>query len=242
VIGWDYGADSAQYLPAEDRWQGLGRLPLDHGECYVHGVAIRDAVFAWNCGIPDAWYPGLGWTDVEGGPMDRQAEIDETFVGSQGRAVPAGSVAVVEQVDNVRDGRNLTIGAADAPMHLWVWRPLTAPPSPPAPGRDDAEYVATNFLLAWGGYEPYLPTLATQDVLDRCREGSGGCARLGGGDFTDDWRLVDVVGGDEPGAFEVSVDLVPRDGPEVRQVFLVGPGTAADGGVQALVVLDARPG
>lgn len=241
VLAWDYLADSARYLPGEDRWQGLGRLPLDHGECYVHGVAIEDTVFAWNCGIPDAWYPGVGWTDVEGGPAARQAEIDETFIGSQGRAVAAGSVAVVEQVDNVRDGRDLTIGASDAPMHLWVWRPLAAP-RPPAPDRDDAEYAVTNFLLAWDGYEVYLPTLATQDVIDRCREGSGGCARLGGGVLADDWRLVDVLGGQDPGSFEVAVDLIPGEGPHIRQVFLVGPGTAADGGDAALVVLDARPG
>lgn len=241
VISWDYGADSARYLSAQDRWQALGPLPLDHGECYVHGVAIRGAVFAWNCGIPDAWYPGVGWTDVEGGPPARQAEIDETFIGSQGRAIAAGSVAVIEQVDNVLDGRNLTIGASDAPMHLWVWRPLTAP-QPPAPDRDDAEHEVSNFLLAWGGTEVYLPTLATQDVIDRCREGSGGCAPLGGGDLADDWRLVDIVGGKGPGTFEVSVDLLPREGPHIRQVFLLGPGVAADGGDQRLVVLDAWPG
>ncbi|HSL32036.1 MAG TPA: hypothetical protein VK871_00225, partial [Candidatus Limnocylindrales bacterium] len=141
----------------------------------------------------------------------------------------------------VRDGRDLTIGASDAPMHLWVWRPLAAP-RPPGPDRDDAEYAVTNFLLAWDGYEVYLPTLATRDVIDRCREGSGGCARLGGGDLADDWKLVGVVAREDPGTFEVSVDLPPREGPHIRQVFLVGPGTAADGGDQGLVVLDARPG
>jgi hypothetical protein len=153
ILAWDYGADSAQFLPAEDRWQGLGRLPLDHGECYVDGVAIDRAVLAWNCGIPDAWYPGLGWTNVDGGPPARQAEIDETYLGSQGRAIAAGSVALVEQVDNARVDKNLNIGSSEAAAHLGIWRPLTSPELPPAPAADGAEYLVTNFLSAWGGHE-----------------------------------------------------------------------------------------
>jgi hypothetical protein len=240
VITWDYSGDSAQYLPDEDRWQGLGRLPLDHGECYVHGVAIDGAVFAWNCGVPDAWYPTIGWTDVVGGPPERQAEIDETVVASSGRAVSAGSVALVEQVDNIWIDNNLHIGSAEAPMHLWIWRPLASPERPPSPTAGDAEYLVANLLISWGEAEAYLPTLATQDVIDRCRAGVGGCAQLGGGGFGT-WKSGDVVE-IAPGTFEVHVELRLEGGPNVPQVFVVGPGTAADGADARLIVLDVRPG
>lgn len=240
VLAWDYGADSAQFLPAEDRWQGLGRLPLDHGECYVDGIALDQAVFAWNCGIPDAWYPGLGWTNVDGGPPARQAEVDETYPGSQGRAIAAGDVAVVEQVDNIWVDKNLHIGSSEAPMHLWIWRPLTSRELPPPPTAEDAEYLIANFLIAWGGYETYLPTLATQDVIDRCRDGAGGCAQLGGGRF-DNWKTDDVVETTR-GTFEVRIDLRSKVGPNVSQVFVVGPGMTADGRDAELVVIDVRLG
>lgn len=238
VIAWDYNADSAEYLPAQDRWQGLGRLPLDHGQCYVHGVAIEQAVFAWNCGIPDAWYPGLGWTDVQGGPPERQLEIDETIASSHGRAVSAGSVVVVEQVDNIWVDDSLHIGSSEGPMHLWVWRALTSPDLPPPPTRNDAEYAVARFLGAWGGFETYLPTLATQDVIDRCRDGAGGCAPLGGGAF-DNWRAGEVVE-TAMGTFEVEMELLADEAPSVPQVFVVGPGTAADGSEGELIVLDVR--
>jgi hypothetical protein len=124
-----------------ERHHGPRAVPLNHRECYVGGAAIEEAVFAWNCGMPDAWYPSLGWTNVEGGPPARQAEVDETYVGSQGRAVAARSVAVVEQVDNIWIDENLHIGSSEAPMHLWIWRPLAlriyrrprAPRTPRAP-------------------------------------------------------------------------------------------------------------
>jgi hypothetical protein len=237
VLAWDYGNDSAQYLPAEDRWQGLGRLPLDHGECYVGGVAIEAAVFAWNCGLPDAWYPGFGWANVDGGPPARQVEIDETYLGSHGRAIAAGSVAVVEQVDNMWVNDNLHIGSSDAPIHLWVWRPLVSPVPPPPPTADDAEYLVSNFLIAWGGYETYLPTLATQDVIDRCREGVDGCANFGEGGLGN-WRFESVTE-TAPGIFEVAISLRVDDGVDVPQTFVVGPGMTADGFDGRLIVIDA---
>jgi hypothetical protein len=239
LVAWDYGADSAQYLPAEDRWQGLGRLPLDHGECYVHGVAIEAAVFAWNCGVPDAWYPGLGWADVAGGPQDVQLAIDETIPYSQGRAIAARSVVVIEQVDNVWVNDNLHIGSSEAPMHLWVWRPLSAPELPPPPTREDAEYLVARFLSAWGWSETYLPPMATHDVLDRCRDGVGGCPPLGGGTYQN-WKQGQVVQ-TTPGTFEVQLELRPSDGAEIPVVFVVGPGTAADSSEADLIVLDVRP-
>lgn len=239
LVAWDHGADSAQYLPAEDRWQGLGRLPLGHGECYVHGVAIETAVFAWNCGIPDAWYPDLGWVDVPGGPQDVQLAIDERISASLGRAVAAGSVVVVEQVDNLRVEHNLYIGSAEAPMHLWIWRPPSAPELPPPPTREDAEYLVAEFLLAWQVSEAYLPPMATQDVLDRCRAGVDGCPMLGGGRYqmTSRARAVEI----RPAVFEVSVVLGSETDPDLPVRFVVGPGTAADGGTSDLIVLDVLP-
>jgi hypothetical protein len=239
LFAWDYGSDSAQYLPAEERWQGLGRLPLDHGECYVSGVAIDTAVFAWNCGSPDAWYPGFGWANVDGGPPARQAEIDETYLGSHGRAIAAGFVAVVEQVDNLRVNGNVHIGSSEAPVHLWVWRPVASPVPPPPPTADDAEYLVSNFLFAWRESETYLPTLATQDVIDRCREGVGGCANLGGGTFGN-WRFENVTE-TAPGIFEVAISLRVDDGVDVSQTFVVGPGATADGFDGRLIVMDAGP-
>jgi len=236
VIAWDYGADSAQYLPDEDRWQGLGRLPLDHGECYVHGVSIDGAVVAWNCGYPDAWYPQIGWADVEGGPAF-DVPVD-AVVGSLGRLVGAGPVAVLEHVENLKKDGNLHIGSPEAPVHLWIWRPLTSPELPPPATAEDAEYLVANFLFAWLGYETYLPTLATQDVIDRCREGVGGCSPLNEGGFGN-WKAGDVVE-TTPGTFEVQVELRPKDGSDVWQTFVVGPGTTADGRDAELVVIDVR--
>jgi len=238
IIAWDYGGDAAQYLPTEDRWQGLGRQPIDHGECYVHGVAIDGAVLSWDCGYPDAWYPGAGWVDVEGGPaFDVPADA---IVGSQGRLVAAGSVAVVENMENVKEDGTVFIGSSDAPVHLWIWRPSASPEPPPPPTADDAEYLVANFLTWWGEAEAYLPALATQDVIDRCRHGIGGCARLGGGEI-DNWKSGGVIE-TAPGTFEVSVELRPREGPGVPQVFVVGPGTAADGSDAEPIVTDVRPG
>ncbi len=239
LIAWDYGADSVQYLPAEDRWQGLGRLPLTHGECYVDGVAIETVVFAWNCGVPDAWYPDLGWVDVVGGPQDVQTAISDTAPFSEGRAIAAGTVVVVEQIDNIWIDHNLHIGSPEGPMHLWVWRPPTAPEPPPPPTREDAEYLVARFLTAWGWSETYLPPMATQDVIDRCRDGVGGCPPLGGGTYQD-WKRGDVAE-PTPGTFEVRLELRQRDGPTSPVVFVVGPGIAADGSRSDLIVLDVRP-
>jgi hypothetical protein len=237
LVAFDYNADSAQYVPAEDRWQGLGRQPLDHFECYVHGVAIDEAVLSWDCGYPDAWYPGTGWVDVEGGPAF-DVPVD-AIVGSQGRLVPAGSVAVVESVENVEEDGTVYIGSSDAPVHLWIWRPSSSP-EPPPPTAEDAGRLVDRFILAWLVDETYLPTLGTQDVLDRCREGVGGCAQLAGGAFRN-WDPGDVVE-TAPGTFEIQVELLAKDSPAGTLVFVVGPGTAADGGRVGLVVIDVRPG
>jgi hypothetical protein len=237
VIGWDYNGDSAQYFPDEDRWQGLGKLPLDHFECYVHGVAIEGAVLSWDCGYPDAWYPSAGWwVDVEGGPaFDVPAD---RIVGSLGRVVAGGSVAVVENVENVQENGNTIIGSSKAPVDLWIWRPLSSPASPPPPTADDAVNLVSDFLLAWNGYQTtYLPTLATQHVIDRCREGLDGCGPLGGG--TANERIGEGVQ-TSPGTFKVPVEVAPDGGDTVQQTFIVGPGKTADGRDADLIVIDVR--
>ncbi|MGH2529540.1 MAG: hypothetical protein ACRDH0_09450 [Actinomycetota bacterium] len=175
------------------------------------------------------------------GPPARQLEIDETYLGSHGRAIAAGTVAVVEQVDNMRVDNNLHIGSPEAPVHLWIWRPPASPELPPRATAEDAEYLVARFLVAWShGLDPYLPTLATQDVIDRCGEGVGGCAPLGERGFSN-WKPGDVVE-TTPGTFEAQVELRPKDGPDVPQTFVIGPGTTADGRDAELVVIDVRLG
>jgi hypothetical protein len=51
----------------------------------------------------------------------------DAIVGSQGRLVAAGSVAVVESVENVKEDGTVYIGSSDAPVHLWIWRPSSSP-------------------------------------------------------------------------------------------------------------------
>ena len=236
VVAWDYGSDSARFIPDQDRWQGLGKLPLDHGECYVEGVALRDAVFAWNCGYPDAWYPAVGWSDVMGGPGGELPVT--TVVGTYGRSYSAGSVAIVWNLDNVERNGNVESGSWGARQRLWVWRPDPSPPTPSQSTWEDAENLTDNFLVAWLGYETYLPTLAAKNVIDSCRNGTNGLPSFAGGAFPD-WnteRPTEI----RPGTFEGRVELLQGDKPEATVIFTMGPGTAADGGDVQLVITDVR--
>lgn len=67
----------------------------------------------------------------------------------------------------------------------------------------------------------------------------GGCP-LAGGSYRD-WSRAEVIE-TEPGVFEVALELRSATGPPVPIVFVVGPGTAADGGTSDLIALDVRPG
>jgi hypothetical protein len=237
IVAWDYGSDSARFLVTEDRWQGLGKLPLDHGECYVAGVAVADAVFAWNCGYPDVWYPATGWFDVTGGPAP---DVPVTEIhGSVGAAVAAGSVAVVWQVDTVQSTGGTIVGGSDAPEHIWAWRPAAQPPEPSPPTEQDADTVADNFLLAWAGYQTYLATLATQDVLDRCGSGSDGCsvfAERAGFNWT-----TGAIRETDPGSFDVTAGSWNGGDFTPMAILTVGPGITADGRDAQLAVTDVRP-
>jgi hypothetical protein len=137
-------------------------------------------------------------------------------------------------------GDSLYVGSREGPMHPWVWRPLSAPVLPSPPTADDAEYLVARFLNAWGGWETYLPMMAVQDVIHRCRAGVGGCPPLGEGTFQN-WKRGEVVER-TPGTYEVHLQLRPSGGADIPVTFVVGPGKAADGGKADLIVLDVRPG
>ena len=130
-----------------------------HGECYVSGVAAGASVLAWNCGYPDAWYPEVGWRDVEGAPAG-----DVPVAGAVDRDVGLGGGG--RNRGDRRAGRHPRArrarhdGQRDAPAHLWAWRPPEDPP-PRVVTAGDAREVVARFLSAWyPGYEPYLPTFA----------------------------------------------------------------------------------
>jgi hypothetical protein len=95
------------------------------------------------------------------------------------------------------------------------------------------------FLADWyPGWAVYLPTLATQDVIDRFRDGERGLPSLEGWVYRswDSHRPVEV----SPGVYEVAIDL-RREGEIVAELtFMVGPGTTADGRDAQLVVIDAE--
>jgi hypothetical protein len=124
--------------------------------------------------------------------------------------------------------------------HIGGHPPLSAPELPPPPTRDDAEYLVARFLSAWGWSETYLSPMATQDVVDRCRDGVGGCPRLGGGTYQD--GKPDEVIGTTQGTYEVHSSFVRATAPTSHSVFVVGPGTAADRSEADLIVLDVATG
>ncbi|HYJ60410.1 MAG TPA: hypothetical protein VE032_02970 [Actinomycetota bacterium] len=120
IVAWDYVGGGAEYAADTDRWREVDGPP-DSGECYVEGVATRGAIFAWQCGRPDAWYPDVGWQDAVGGPAP-EPRADGPYPIA-GEAFAAGDVVVVEQVDNlIRDGEVVSIGDPEARAHLWAWR------------------------------------------------------------------------------------------------------------------------
>jgi hypothetical protein len=51
VVAWDYGLESASWLPARgDTWQREVDVPLSPSECYPTSAATTYAVVAWYCG------------------------------------------------------------------------------------------------------------------------------------------------------------------------------------------------
>src|SRR5262245_51549389 len=57
LIAWElYGPDSAEWLPAQERWRSLDMGGFEGAECYADGVDVADTLFTWNCGAPSAWF------------------------------------------------------------------------------------------------------------------------------------------------------------------------------------------
>ena len=172
----------------------------------MEGAPVGEAVFAWNCGYVDAWYPGFGWRNVEGGPA-ASVPLTEGVIGSSGWTEGAGSVAIVGNVENiVRGDQVISWGNPDAPAHLWAWRPPSEPPSAVPVTPTDVEWAVNGFVGAWGpGYDPYLATYATSEVIEALRAGSGGLPSMEGWTYRswNIWEPVEV----EPGIYEVNVVL-----------------------------------
>ena len=239
LIGWElYGPESAEWLPEEHRWRSLEMGGFEGGECYADGTAVSDTLFTWNCGSPAAWFAQTGaWV-----PIDRPIEPDPGFDYSFGWTSPAGDAAVVEEIETIAGQHGEPyVGSSDAPEHLWLWKPpLAAPASTWVPRRTDATDLVGSFLSNWSpGWQPYLPALATGDVIERCRSGAGGLVSLENGAIPNwgDRSAIEIANG----TFDVTFELI-RDHQIVgTEVFTVGPGTAADGRVGQLVITDVRP-
>ncbi len=232
-----YSPASAEYLADEDRWRSLAHGDLEGGECYAEGVTVPGVLFTWDCGDPIAWFAETSsWVRLDPVPIPRAAR-EYAF----GAPATAGTAVVVEQVETVRQDGAPHVGSSDAPIHLWLWRPpAVAPASSFVPGLQDAENLVGGFLSDWyPGWEVYLPTVATAEVIDRCKRGTDGVPSLDGWAFRS-WNSRDPVEV-SPGVYDVRIEL-RRDG-EVAEtlVFTVGPGTTADGRPDPLVIVDVRP-
>jgi hypothetical protein len=240
LTAWElYSPAAAEYLPAEDRWRSLETGPMSGGECYAQGVTVGEALFSWNCGTPAAFFAATSaFTEVGSPPIGPE---DPSLSYSWGSPIAAGPVALVEHIETVMQGGTPYVGAPDAPMHLWAWRPPTTPPPPTwVPTGADAENLVGEFLADWyPGWEVYLPTLATAEVIERNRTGADGLVALEGWAVRT-WNSHPGVEVD-PGVFEVKIEL-RRDG-EVfaTEIFTVSSGTTADGRESLVVIVDARP-
>lgn len=237
LSAWElYGPDSAEWVPDEERWRSLDMGGFEGGECYADGVTVADVVFTWNCGAPSALFAGSS----EWGPIDPPRVSPSGLDYGFGRAIAAGSVAIVEEIETIEGSHGEPyLGSPDAPVHLWVWKPpASAPSSTWTPTRADAENLVGNFLSDWQpGWEPYLLATAETDVIRRCRDGADGLVALTDG-AVGNWNTYRAT---ELGAdsFEVKAELL-RDHEVVEtETFTVGPGTA-DGRPAQLVITDVR--
>lgn len=238
IIAWEsYSPAAAEYVPAEDRWRSLDTGELTGSECYAEGASIPDTLVTWDCGWPAAWFAETSsWVRI-GAPAP---DLEDSF--SLGLAHAAGSVVVAEHVESISDeGGGVSVGSPRAPAHLWLWRPPEVAPSYVAsPSAHDARDLVDRFMSSWGpGWQAYLLSMASADVISRSRVGEGGLVPLEGENVRD-YRVHDGVPADGE-AFEVLVEYL-RDGEVVATVtYTVGPGTTADGRDAQLVIVDVRP-
>ena len=236
LVAWEgYSPASAEYLPAEDRWRSIDTGGLEGSECYAQGAVVDLNLVTWGCGRPAAWTPeATAWAHVESPVPPEPGGI--TY--SAGSTFAAGEVAIVAQIETLTSGRDIRVGDAEAPRHLWAWRPPTDPvPAPPTALR--AENLVGGFLADQSpGWEPFLAGYATQEVLEIVEEGRDGVPPLAGGSFGS-WNLGKAIVA-AGSAYEVPVDLVREGDVVVSLVFTVGPGTAADGRGGQLVIVGVR--
>jgi hypothetical protein len=237
LVAWEpYSPAAAVFVRSEDRWRSVDTGALEGHECYADGVVVGGTLVSWSCGDPAELHPDtLAWVEVDPplppGPRGIAFSVGSVF--------PAGDVAVVAQIETIIAGGDVAIGDVEAPRHLWAWRPASEAVGPPQPTVRDAEYLVGTFLAEWEpGWEAYLPTRATQSVIELMREGGAGMPAFEDGAVAG-WDTEPAVVIDE-GVFEVPVG-VTRDHQLVASlVFTVGPGTTADGRSGQLVIVEVR--
>jgi N-acetylneuraminic acid mutarotase len=126
LVAWDYGNASERYVPGDDHWKPLPKVPFSSGECYVDGVAVGDVAFAWDCADPAVFDPKTkDWSPVRGGPADQTIEANGSSYKLFRFAdlIPAGPVVFLEL-----EGITVTQGApcygcSGSPTAFWVYRP-----------------------------------------------------------------------------------------------------------------------
>jgi N-acetylneuraminic acid mutarotase len=237
LVAWEgYSPAAAEFLPAEERWRSIDTGDVEGGECYAQGATVRSTILTWGCGAPAAWFTDTStWARIER-PVG--ADVDGiTF--SLGTVHEAGPVAVVEHVETVLLNGEPYIGSPDAPRHLWAWRPPSESIEPAPPSTLAAENLVGTFLSDWEpGWEPYLPTRASADVLEIMREGSTGIPSFEEGAIRN-WRTGPAESL-EQGRHLVPVDVIRDHEVIASLIFTVGPGTTADGRKGQLVIVDVR--
>jgi hypothetical protein len=236
LLAWEgYSPAAAEYLPDEDRWRSIDSGDLEGGECYASGVIVSRSVLTWDCGEPAAWFSETStWARLAPPLLGR---TDQNF--SLGVEIDGGSVAVIEHFETIEEDGVPHIGLTNAPRHLWVWKPSQAPVLPAAVTTGDAENLVDSFLSDWQpGWEIYLPTLATEEVLEILYEGEQGVPSFDGWAFRswDRDRARQVA----MGTFEVPIELIREKEIVASLVFTVGPGTTADGREGQLVIVGVR--
>jgi hypothetical protein len=237
LLAWeDYTPAGAEYLPDTHSWRSIDTGDLTPSECYAQGAPVEDALLAWNCGRPAAWFASSGtWLGLSRPIEPTSPQLQYDF----GWTYSAGTAAIVDQIESI-DDRGTFVGSPDAPEHLWLWRPPAAPPARSiAHSTDDAGDLVATFIGDWAGARTFLRTIATATVIDRYRTLFGGISSF----ETDPDHFRVRFGGIEevsPGSFEVPGEQVV-DGRHVGAfVFTVGAGTTADGRDGSFVITDVR--
>ena len=241
IVAWDsYVPGAAEYVAAENRWRSLDASALRANDvCYTDGVALDRVIASWTCGHPAVWFPqSSSWGEVDPPILAEDPALQFGWAS----VTAAGTTAIVEQVETTSAGGEPYLGDPGAPVHLWAWRPPSVPPPPRPVDADEANMITGRFLSAWvePGEAPYLPVLATREVLHELGTSDLGRTLT---DVQYDWRFADRPFTEDLGAgrFASRIELGPAGDAIGDVVVVVGPGGAADGGAAQPVVTDVRP-